>query len=392
MKQNIQAILNLNVRNFKTNHVYTKEAFINNSIDIMFLSELWLHEGEEEYLQHIFPNTNIYFQSDISVESKYSKRGRPFGGKAWIIRNEIIIMKQKWVNEEISYVVISNEKNIAMYIIIGVYLRHDNNTTVRMCEYTSNLQIINVILQDYANLPTFIVGDFNADVERNKRFDNLLRDFIASNELNCAEYVFYNSNYTYKNGDYTSNIDHVITNRLAKQKTLNCQILQNDLNMSDHNALLTSFLIGNNETNNKTISKTKFHRFRWDDEDFKERYKSNLSRNLATYKDEIKENASTEQKNEMICENLQQLNKILIKSARQAEIKKKTSYTYKQIKEAWTTELKDLSMQMIFGIKHGVKVAKSAILQDQTGYFTRKNSEFYRKAIYKVKILRVKSI
>ena len=71
----------LNVKNLKSNHAYT--SYLVGATDISFLSELWLRPNEINLLKNITDKA-ILFRSDI--DEKYVK-GRPFGGRAWIINN-----------------------------------------------------------------------------------------------------------------------------------------------------------------------------------------------------------------------------------------------------------------------------------------------------------------
>ena len=47
----------------------------------MFLSEMWLHDGELDLIENKFPNHYVLFQGDMAISDSYTKPGRPFGGK-----------------------------------------------------------------------------------------------------------------------------------------------------------------------------------------------------------------------------------------------------------------------------------------------------------------------
>ena len=48
-------------------------------IDICYLSELWLHNGEINLILEDFWQYNIFMQSDMN-ETYTTKKGRPYGG------------------------------------------------------------------------------------------------------------------------------------------------------------------------------------------------------------------------------------------------------------------------------------------------------------------------
>jgi len=93
------------------------------------------------------------------------------------------------------------------------------------------------------NYSVLIGGDFNADVNRGNRFDVLLNSFISENNFLLVDQEFSSGlDYTYSkrvgtNNVYRAFIDHCILT--SKEKILNycCQVLYDDVNNSDHNAL-----------------------------------------------------------------------------------------------------------------------------------------------------------
>ena len=77
--------VSLNVKNFKTNYLYVSNLVQNN--DIFYLTETWLNDSEVNQFESIFNNYNIFHQSDMSIEDSYQLRGRPFGGKCWLLKS-----------------------------------------------------------------------------------------------------------------------------------------------------------------------------------------------------------------------------------------------------------------------------------------------------------------
>ena len=112
------SLSSLNVKNLKSNHAFTSSLV--SATDISFLSKLWLRRSEINLLKNITDKA-ILFRSDI--DEKYVK-GRPFGGRAWIINNSFKLINSDFLNRHVSYVQL--EKNGVNYFIIGVYMPFDN--------------------------------------------------------------------------------------------------------------------------------------------------------------------------------------------------------------------------------------------------------------------------
>jgi hypothetical protein len=146
-------------------------------------------------------------------------------------------------------------------------------------------------MDEFSEIPVYIIGDFNTDLEKTRRYDVLLTDFIDNNKLTCIEYLFPNVNYTYTNGGYKNHIDHVIGNQIATDITTSCKIIQNWSNLSDHNPIITTAELSLIPTNNTFNGNGKrFYKFPWKNESFVERYKIILSELLVHYNYTLNEN------------------------------------------------------------------------------------------------------
>jgi hypothetical protein len=92
----------VNVKNLKANLVYTK--FLAYESDILYLSELWCKQNEINLiktLDHDNKSKTILFKSDI--DNNY-KKGRPFGGQAWVFNKSYTIIKHEFLNRHLSYI------------------------------------------------------------------------------------------------------------------------------------------------------------------------------------------------------------------------------------------------------------------------------------------------
>ena len=214
---NNRKILNLKVNNFKANSQYLKEIIESN--DIIYLNELWLHQSEEKVIKDILPiNKLLYFKS--SMDDSY-KRGRPFGGQAWIVNSNLYKQSINFISDNISELTFHCTSNYKLKII-GVYLPQVNGDVVRLTEYSSLLKIISTLISvDYFNREAMLcIGDFNADPNRltaNKN-DFEFRNFLTKTSATLISQLFtQRAGYTYNNGNHFAHLDHVICNGSANQ-------------------------------------------------------------------------------------------------------------------------------------------------------------------------------
>ena len=77
-------IVSYNCKNFKSNHLMIKKLIDQNQI--CFFVEHWLEENEAYLFNDICNNHSIIFKSDF--DRMVNSRGRPFGGKFWVIDNK----------------------------------------------------------------------------------------------------------------------------------------------------------------------------------------------------------------------------------------------------------------------------------------------------------------
>ena len=61
---------------------------------------------------------------------------------------DLKILKQKWINQEISYIKCGDSNGIPLFTVIGVYLKHDDGTAERKASFLTNLGIIENIIDE----------------------------------------------------------------------------------------------------------------------------------------------------------------------------------------------------------------------------------------------------
>ena len=84
--------------------------------DICYLTETWLNEGEVNQFELIFNEYNLFHQSDVSIEESYQLRGRPLGGKFWLLGKQLKVKKVEFINKILSIVEIEVGNDIAVHI------------------------------------------------------------------------------------------------------------------------------------------------------------------------------------------------------------------------------------------------------------------------------------
>jgi len=134
-------ILSFNIKNFKTNNYYLTNEIVNSNIDICFITETWLAEEENQLIYDKFGrNFNILCQNEMSINTE--RRGRPFGGKCWLLNKKLKIGRHEYLNNDISFTEIVDKCGFSKAIVIGVHLPFDDNSNNKIANYISNLEII----------------------------------------------------------------------------------------------------------------------------------------------------------------------------------------------------------------------------------------------------------
>ena len=109
----------LNTNGFRGNYLYIDE--ITKQYDITFISEHWLISDQIYLLNKIIHNKIIH------VNPAEDTRGRPSGGTAWII-HEQLDTHCKYLSHGKHFSEIEINMNGTKYCLIGVYLLYNDNT------------------------------------------------------------------------------------------------------------------------------------------------------------------------------------------------------------------------------------------------------------------------
>ena len=236
MRNSVLNLISFNTFGADDNVLYIEQLCLSN--DVVFLSETWLKSEQKYILSGISEDHNVFFRSDMTISPRF---GRPYGGRAWYIRKTIEVIHCDFTNEHLSVIVF--KKDNIYFTVMGVYLPYDNRQYYSLNEYTSLLCLIQEISQysvDKGHI-VLIAGDFNADVNRGNRFDNLLQKFVSENKYLLLDQQNRSSDdFTYSKGNYKAFIDHCILSNEDKILNWQCCVLYDDTNTSDHNAVRAS--------------------------------------------------------------------------------------------------------------------------------------------------------
>jgi hypothetical protein len=166
-------------------------------------------------------------------------KGRPFGGRTFVVNKRLFILNYEFINRYLA--TLTCEDNGNKISIVACYLPFDNGTQLNLSEFNSCLQVAVELLKFFNNInqTTIIIGDLNADLLRNKRFDIIFDNFIKNNNLLLMSFSRDPDLFSYMNGDYRAKLDHCLTSsNINTFKIIKSEYIDDDINLSDHKPLL----------------------------------------------------------------------------------------------------------------------------------------------------------
>jgi hypothetical protein len=326
-------IISYNCSGIISNHLVLKDLLINN--DIIFLVEHWLSKEDSHILVNLCgDNHHVLFESDYSRSDHI--KGRPFGGRCWIVRKNIII--NEWLQLSKSITKLTFQENDNLISIYGIWLQFDNNKSESYINFKQDLSILEMEdkLCSIKNIKGLYIGDFNSDLFRNKRYDKYFSQFLRNNNFVLCSSKFglhseSNPNrYTYFKGGYKATLDHAFC-RYEILNWIKCfKIVRNPNDLSDHLPICVIIDVDpgkNSEPISPEPVNKRFHKFNWSDESFKQRYKVIITKLL------IENNAFERIKNLndiVAIDNLKKfLCKTMLKAARLSENNKVSRFKFK---------------------------------------------------------------
>ena len=188
-------ICSLNTNAVKRNLNYIQELISKN--DFIFLCKTWLMGHEASFLKSLSSTHLVFTKSDMKTIPLI---GRPYGGRAFIYKKTLHLLKHSFINKHISFFSFSLHNNI--FTLITVYLPFDNNSFFNFSEFKTNLQIIKELFDIYIarQHSVFVIGDFNADLKRNNKFDYEFNNYLNENNFFCVSPSLNLNEFSYSNG------------------------------------------------------------------------------------------------------------------------------------------------------------------------------------------------
>ena len=244
-------ICSLNCHGAKGNLVYINKLI--HDFDFVFVSEHWLYQDEKHFLEVLDSSCKYFFHSSMNVSVV---RGRPFGGTCWITKKQFNIIKFEMIGDFMS--ILSIKINNIIIHLIGVYLMYNNNTAQNKSVFDHQIYIINDFIKvtSQKNEDIVLVGDFNADLIRNKTHadKNLIKFCNENNLITVFDTNGNSKDFTFSSESCNSFIDHIfikIQSCITKKK---CWIEYSKINCSDHNAICANLKVSNMKSNENVIS------------------------------------------------------------------------------------------------------------------------------------------
>ena len=163
----------------------------------------------------------------------------------WVLRSDLEIKEYIAFNEQVSKISIKLNKDVDL-VLFGIWLGFDDskNRAISNAAFLNNLALLENEINTLKAIetPFLLFGDFNADLNLNKRFDKHLKEFLTTNKLMSWEQAFTQSDidYTYKKGKTKAYIDHIF----YSEKTnfiVDYQILNDSEDVSDHRPITCNF-------------------------------------------------------------------------------------------------------------------------------------------------------
>jgi len=268
--------------------ITTLEYLCNNiKPSVIFLQEHWLSSINCEQLVNFSSLYSCFFSSAMEkiIESGML-RGRPFGGVAILIRNDLVANASVIAKSD-RYIIVT----IGSLVLVNIYASSSSNANDK---YLINADLISQIdekLDNCADLPVVIGGDFNIDLQENCKISTMFKDFFKRNNSTLGiNAQAYSQSYTYSSASLgsCSMIDFIAVNNELFSKIVGHDVLDYELNYSDHLPVLLTFnavdlqpclshdkaFIQRRVTNVGTDQEVKV--LRWDHADLMEYYFSTL--------------------------------------------------------------------------------------------------------------------
>ena len=254
---------------------------------VSFFIEHWLGEEESDLFSKLSDQHSILFDADFSCADRYAsnKNGRPHGGLCWVIRNNLRIIEYANLSKSLSRVAIEDLKG-SRVSIFGIWQPFDDGSIMKYSILQSNLSMLSAEPRDLSGEDVMIMGDFNADFSRGKRFDKTFSNFMSEHNFTKIVDLTGVQAPTYRNKNCCAVIDHIFSNSSLIPRISDFCVLQDALDVSDHCALscvISEPLIGMGTEILCRKKNKKFNKFPWEKREFVDAYSNILCHSISEH-------------------------------------------------------------------------------------------------------------
>ena len=102
--------------------------------------------------------------------------------------DDIFVKSYEVLNKALSrLVVVNNDEEVVIY---GVWLPYDDGSAEKLGYMHSTLSMFEADINSYNDHKIVIMGDFNSDLNRGRRFDKLFGEFLIRSRLLVVSQLF----------------------------------------------------------------------------------------------------------------------------------------------------------------------------------------------------------
>ena len=224
-------IVSYNCNFLRNNFEIVKSLTLN--FDIVCLQEIRLFQEDLSLINDINPDFDFIADTESKLATNDFNNTIPYKGVAILWNKKLSqFIESVKINDRIIGIKIKTANEIIL--LINVYLPVDRKTIDSKIDYINELSILQNLIDDTICNHVILVGDFNADPNKNGNWQELAR--FAQNNLILPLHDNININdFTFLSpaNDSTSLIDHVFCSKLFKNYISNISILY-DVSIYDH--------------------------------------------------------------------------------------------------------------------------------------------------------------
>lgn len=261
-------VVSFNMHGFNQGLITVRDLIDTIVPDIFMLQEHWLTPANLTKFNENISQYHCFGSSAMgNAVANGPIYGRPFGGTAILIKNDLMSNCECIAVAE-RYVIVK----LGNLLLVNVYMPCAG-TIDRSLIYSDMLSEIDVYCNNYCDCSCIIGGDFNVSLSGNCAVSNLVNNFLSSGGYSRVDILFPQTcQYTYCNESLNcySKIDYFLSRNVT---IIDYNVIDSEANLSDHLPIVCKFEIQlsvnhiNSHRNDDVIA-----RLRWDRGDTRSYY------------------------------------------------------------------------------------------------------------------------